>query len=187
MKRPLMLAAGLVVLVAVLVAGRYLYRSLMQYEGMTPDGYPLLTAVRGSSGFEPTSLPVHPVLDNTSTSDLAVDFGYKVGGIPYSYSLVLAFPPGSDHGRARMTVRHSERGASTDVEVIRRWDEPRKAWAVALQQQFDIQPNVPSLCVKAVIGPSDTGYDLKDGSICIAQRDGAGVCHTETLACGQIR
>ena len=86
-----------------------------------------------------------------------------------------------------MTVRHSNRSASVESVAVRRWDEPRKAYSVALQNRFDLEPSVPALCIKAVIGPDEASYDLKNGSLCIAERDGNGTCHPETLACGLIR
>ena len=147
----------------------------------------MLTPVPGSESFEPPSPPSRPVLENQSASDLAVNFGYEVGGIPYSYSLVLAFPANSEAGHATMTVRHSNRVSSRDSDVVRRWDDPRHAYAVALTDDFDLQPKAPALCVKAVIGDSMKTYDLKSGSVCIAQRDAQGLCHPETLACGLIR
>ena len=187
MTRTLTLIGGLVALMVVLVAGLYAYRSLMLYEGRTPEGYPMLTAMPGSESFEPAKMPAQPVLANQSASDLAVNFGYKVGGIPYSYSMELAFPPKSDSGEAKVTVRHATRNATVATPATRRWDAPRKAYSVALEDKFDIDPAVPALCIKAVIGPSETNYDLKGASLCIAQRDIKGICHPETLACGTIR
>ena len=74
---------------------------------------------------------------------------------------------------------------------MRRFDEPRHAYAVALSGSFGAPsrggPVVPALCIKAVIGPSKADYDLTGASICVAQRDAAGECHPETLACGLIR
>lgn len=187
MTRSLKLVGGAVALLVVMIGALYAYRSLMLWDGRTPEGYQMLTAVPDASGFEPGRLPAGPVLENQSTNDLTVNFGYKVANIPYSYSLALSFPPKALGGRATVTVRHATRSASTDAAVRRQWDEPRKAYAVAVQNRFEAEPNAPSLCIKAVIGPSDTSYDLKDGSICIAQRDTAGNCHPETLACGLIR
>lgn len=187
MPRSLKLIGGVLALVVILVAGLYAYRSIMLWDGRTPEGYQMLTVVPNAAGFEPASLPSGPVLENQSTSDLALNFGYKVGGIPYSYSLVLTFPAKADQGHATVTVRHATRSASVESSAVRRWDAPRKAFAVALEGGFDKEPNAPALCIKAVIGPSQTSYDLKDGSVCIAQRDTAGGCHPETLACGLIR
>ena len=187
MARPFKFAGGVVLLVVVLVGGLYAYRSLMLWGGRTPEGYQMLTPMPGATGFEPTALPVKPVLESQSSKDLAVNFGYKVGDVPYSYSLVLAFPADSEEGRAVVTVRHSNRSTSSESKAVRRWDEPRKAFAVALEHTFNIQPKVPALCIKAVIGPNRTAYDLHDASICIAQRDATGQCHPETLACGVIR
>lgn len=187
MSRPFKLIGGLVALVLVLMAGLYGYRSLMLYEGRTPEGYQLLTPMPGVEGFEPKAMPPGPTLTNQSASTLAVNFGYKVGNIPYSYSLALTFPDGSTSGHATMTVRHANRDASVEASTVRRWDEPRKAYIVALQDRFDIEPAVPALCVKAVIGPQASSYDLRDASICVAQRDAGGNCHPETLACGLIR
>ncbi len=173
-------------LLLVLVGGLYGYRSLMLYDGRTPEGYPLLTAV-GGEGFEPSAPPAKPVLANQSASDLAINFGYRVADISYSYSLALAFPKGAERGEAKLTARHDTRSATVTVPVTRRWDEPRHAYAVALADRFAIDPAVPALCVKAVIGPSLATYDLKDATLCIAQRDTGGGCHPETLACGAIR
>ncbi len=186
MFRPFKFIGGLVALVVLLVAGLYAYRSLMLYEGRTPEGYQLLTPVAAQS-FEPQTLPQEPVLANQSPRDLAVNFGYKVGTIPYSYSIALSFPGPDDVGRAIVTVRHSTRDASVEASTVRRWDEPRKAYAVALQDKFDIQPAVPALCIKMLIGPQTKSYDLHDASLCVAQRDVSGACHPETLACGLIR
>ena len=178
---------GVVLLFGVLVSGLYGYRSLMLWGGRTPEGYQLLTPMPGATGFEPSTQPSGPVLESQSSSDLAVNFGYKVGGIPYSYSLVLDFKRDADQGHAILTVRHSNRSASSESDTVRHWDEPRKAYAVALADAFSLEPKAPALCLKAVIGPSKTRYDLADGSICIAQRDATGECHPETLACGIIR
>jgi hypothetical protein len=187
MSRPLTLIGALVVLVLVLVAGLYASRSLMLYEGRTPEGYDLLTAMPAASGFEPKALPEAPILENQSAHDLAANFGYVVGGIPYSYSLEVSFPGPGAEGHATVKVRHATREATIDTLAIRRWDEPRKAYAVAVQGKFDIQPAVPALCIKAVIGPKTDPYDLRDASLCVAQRDVTGACHPETLACGLIR
>lgn len=187
MAQPFKLIVGACALVVLMIGGLYAYRSLMVYEGRTPEGYQLLTVVPGASGFEPKALPAGPILENQSAGDLAVNFGYEVAGVPYSYSLALVLPAKSERGRATLTVRHSTRSASIEADVVRRWDEPRKAYAIALQDDFHTEPSVPSLCLKAVLGPSNTRYDLRAGSLCIAQRDGYGLCHPETLACGQIR
>ena len=187
MSRPFKLIGGAIALVVLLVAGLYAYRSLMLYEGRTPEGYQMLTAMPGAASFEPQALPQGPVLENQSPRDLAVNFGYKVGGIPYSYSVALSFPDKGNAGKATVTVRHATRDASVESPALRRWDEPRKAYEVALADRFEIEPAVPALCIKAVIGPDPANYDLKDASICIAQRDAAGTCHPETLACGLIR
>lgn len=178
---------GALAVVVLLFVGLYAYRSLMRWNGRTPEGYQVLTAVPGSPGFEPSPMPSAPVLENQATSDLAVNFGYRIESVPYSYSLVLSFAPQQDKGHATATVRHAKQTASVQVPVVRRWDEPRHAYAVALENRFDLHPAVPSLCIKAVIGPSLAGYDLKDASICVAQRDAAGSCRPQTLACGQIR
>ena len=87
MTRPLKLIGGAIALVLILVAGLYTYRSVMLWDGRTPEGYQMLTVVPNASGFEPAALPPGPVLENQSMSDLAVNFGYKVGGIPYPIRL----------------------------------------------------------------------------------------------------
>ena len=107
--------------------------------------------------------------------------------MPYSYSLMLAFAHDADEGQATVTVRRANRSASTVCAVARRWDEPRGAYAVAVTDRFDAEPKAPALCMKAVIGPSKGSLDLRNASLCIAQRDTDGQCHAETLACGLIR
>ena len=184
---PLKLVGGLVALVVVLVAGLYGYRALMLSQGRTPEGYALLTGLPGAASFAPAEMPAHPVLENTSADGLAVDFGYRVGGISYSYSLALSFPPDADQGKATVVARHANRTSTVEAATTRLWDAPRDAYAVALQDKFDIDPAVPALCIKALIGPSRKRYDLAHASLCVAQRDGTGHCHPETLACGQIR
>lgn len=187
MTRPIKLIGGAVVLFAVLLGGLYAYRSLMLLDGRTPENDQLLTPMPGSTGFEPTTQPSGPVLENQSSLNLSVDFGYKVAGIPYSYALVLAFPSGGDSGHATLTVRHGPRSATMNSDVVRRWDAPRRAYVVALAGAFDTEPAVPAVCMKAVIGPSLKQYDLANASLCIAQRDASGNCHPESLACGLIR
>ncbi len=187
MTRAFKVVVGAGVLLIVLVGGVAGYRSLMFRDGRTPEGYPLLAAVAGSESFEPPSVPTEPVLENQSPSGLAVNFGYRVADISYAYSLALAFPDGGEQGRAKLVARHDTRSATLDVPVTRRWDEPRHAYEVALAERFAIEPAVPALCIKAVIGPNLASYDLKDATLCIAQRDTRGGCHPETLACGAIR
>ena len=187
MTRALKLAIALGALVVVLVAGIYGYRALMLSQGRTPEGYLLLTSMPGAVSFAPANPPAEPVLRNQSEDKLAVAFGYRVAGISYSYALSLDFPPNSDEGKATVVARHASREGSTQTATARLWDAPRDAYAVALEDTFDIDPAVPSLCIKAVIGPKREGYDLAHASICVAQRDGKGNCHPETLACGQIR
>ncbi len=187
MTRSFKVIGGAVLVPLLLVLGLFAYRKLMLFGDRTAEGYELLTAMPGATGFEPTILPSGPVLENQSTGDLAVNFGYKVGTTAYSFSLALSFPDKDEHGKAKVIARHATQSASVDATAVRRWDEPRKAYAVALIDDFGSPPGVPSLCIKAVIGPSETRFDLKDGSICIAQRDRAGHCHPETLACGLMR
>ena len=178
---------GSALALAVLVAGVYLARSLLVLNGRTGEGYQLLTPMPGASGFEPRAQPDGPVLENQSASELAVNFGYKVGGVSFSYSMMLGFAHDADEGRATVTVRRADRSASSTCSVVRRWDEPRGAYAVAVTDRFDAEPRAPALCLKAVIGPSKAALDLRNASLCIAQRDADGQCHPETLACGLIR
>ncbi len=173
--------------VAVVVLGLFAYGALMRWSGRTSEGYQILTAVPGASGFEPARLPAGPVLESQSSRDLAVNFGYRAGGIAHAYSLVLDFPPDVEEGQATLVARFAGRSATSEAPAVRRYDEPRHAYAVALHGSFGDGPGVPALCVKAVIGPSKGAYDLADASICVAQRDAAGQCHPETLACGLIR
>ena len=174
---------ALLLLVLVLVVGWVTWRTI--FEGRDQAGASTLTPIPGAIGFEPRDRPSGPIL--RSKAGVGVDFGYKVGGTLYAYSLALAFPAGAEQGRATLVVRHDGRDASTETEAVRRWDEPRKAYAVALADKFMISPPVPSLCIKAVIGPSLERYDLADGTLCVAQRDASGTCHPETLACGLLR
>ena len=203
MRRPLRLAGAVVLLFVLLVGGLYAYRSLMLFDGRTPEGFQLLTPMPNSAGFEPAAQPRGPVLANRSASGgLAVDFGYKVGSIAYSYALTLDLPRDgrqgdasqgdasqgdASQGEAEVTARHANRTASSRTAAVPRWDEPRQAYAVALTETFDTEPKVPALCFKAVVGPSLQHLDLAHASICIAQRDMQGQCHPETLACGLIR
>lgn len=187
MRRVLATLGALAALIVVLVAGRYAYRSLMLFDGRTPEGFELLTRMPGAAGFEPTALPPGPRLENQASGSLDVEFGYKVDAIPYSYSLDLAFPASAQEGKASVTVRHATRSQTVTMKAVRRWDTPRGAYAVALEPVFDMQPSVPALCIKTVIGPSLATLQLKDGSICVARRDRDGQCHPETLACGLVR
>ena len=177
------LIAGLAALVVLITAGYMLTRSTSR----TPEGDPLLTAVPNAGSFEPREMPKAPVLANTSQQDLAIAFGYKVAGTSYSYALTLRFPTDGDQGTATLTARHAGKSARVETPAVRFWDAPRDAYAVATQSAFDIDPAVPTLCLKAVIGPGRTSYDLSHASLCVAQRDGTGACHPETLACGQVR
>lgn len=187
MSRPLKTIA-LVVLVLILVGGGVVaWRVVIRSTRSTPEGFALLTPVPGATSFEPKERPSGPVLHDRTPGALAVDFGYEVGGIRYGYSLVLTFPPGSEKGRALVSVHHDGHSASTDSAATRRFDEPRKAYSVALSEKFMISPPVPALCIKAVVGPDLSRYDLADGTICVAQRDASGACHPETLACGLLR
>ena len=186
MSRTLKTVAAVVLVLILLVGGLVAWRVAVRGAN-TPEGFALLTPVPGASGFEPKQRPSGPVLHNRAPGSLAVDFGYKVGGVPYGYSLALTFAPGAEQGRAAVTVHRDGRTASTDSEAVRRFDEPRKAYAVALSDKFMISPPVPALCIKAVVGPDLARYDLADGTLCVAQRDADGTCHPETLACGVLR
>ena len=179
---------ALVVLVLILVVGALVaWRFAGRGTGTTPEGFALLTPVPGATGFEPKDRPTGPELRNHAPGSLAVDFGYKVGGVPYAYSLALTFAPGAEQGRVTVTVHRDGRTASTDSEASRRFDEPRHAYSVALSTRFMISPPVPALCIKAVLGPDLARYDLAEGTLCVAQRDADGTCHPETLACGLLR
>ena len=187
MPRTLKTVAVVVLALILVVGGLVAWRIVVRGTRSTPEGFAMLTPVPGATGFEPRDRPSGPVLQNRDPGSLAVDFGYKVGGVPYGYSLALTFAPGAEQGRASIAVHHDGRTASTDSEAVRRYDEPRKAYAVALSDKFMISPPVPALCIKAVVGPDLTRYDLADGTICVAQRDAGGACHPETLACGLLR
>ena len=183
MARAPLILGGLAALLVVVVGG-YL---LIHPAGRTPEGDPLLTAIPNAASFSPRELPGAPVLVAAPGPDLAVAFGYRVAGTSYSYTLTLHFSTDAEAGTATVTARHADANASSETPALRLWDAPRNAYAVALQDKFDMSPGVPALCLKALIGPEKTRYDLKDASICVAQRDGGGNCHPETLACGQIR
>ena len=86
-----------------------------------------------------------------------------------------------------ITAQRDGHSASTDTAAVRRLDEPRKAYSVALSDKFMLSPPVPGLCIKAVVGPDLDHIDLKDGTICVARRDADGNCHPETLACGHLK
>ncbi len=187
MSRTLKTVAFVVLALILFVGGLIAWRIMVHATGTTSEGFAMLTPVPGAAGFEPKDRPSGPVLQNHTPGSLAVDFGYKVGGVAYGYSLALTFAPGAEQGRAAIAVHHDGRTASTDSEAVRRYDEPRKAYAVALSDRFMISPPVPALCIKAVVGPDLARYDLADGTICVAQRDAGGACHPETLACGLLR
>ena len=187
MHRSIGLIGVVALAVTVAVVGLVGYGALMRWNGRPPEGYPILTAMPGAAGFEPARLPAGPVLRSRSARDLAIDFGYRAGGIAHAYSLLLDFPGGAEDGHATLVARIAGRSLTSEAEAVRRFDEPRHAYAVALTGAFDGGPAVPALCLKAVIGPSKADYDLTDGSICVAQRDAAGECRAETLACGLIR
>ena len=186
MPRPLKMAAFALLALIIVVGGVVAWRTALRGTDHT-ERFALLTPMPGASGFEPRELPSGPVLHDATAGSLRVGFGYKVGGSPYAYDVALSFAPGAEQGRAVVTVHHDGHDASTDSEAVRRWDEPRKAYAVALADKFMIAPPVPSLCIKAVVGPDLARWDLADGTICVAQRDAAGACHPETLACGLLR
>ena len=191
MPRWLGLVGAAVLAVAVVAFGLVGYRAMMRWTGRTPEGYQILTAVPGASGFEPAKLPAGPVLESQSSRDLALNFGYRVAGVAHAYSLVLDFPRDAEEGHATLVARIGRRSLTCESGAVRHFDEPRHAYAVALAGSFKGFPRegaaVPALCVKAVIGASKADYDLADASICVAQRDAAGECHPETLACGLIR
>ena len=187
MSRTLKIAAFAVLVLLLIVGSLVASRIVRRGARNTPEGYAMLTPVPGATGFEPKDRPSGPVLPNRAPGSLAVEFGYKVGGVSYGYALALAFAPGAEQGRASVTVHHEGHTASTDSEETRRFDEPRKAYSVAVSDKFMISPPVPALCIKAVIGPDLARYDLADGTICVAQRDANGTCHPETLACGLLR
>ncbi len=178
---------ALALLVVILIVGGLVAWRVVVRGTRSPEGFTLLTPVPGATGFEPKDRPSGPVLRNRAPGSLAVDFGYKVGGVPYGYSLALTFAPGREQGRAVVTVHRDGRTASTDSEATRRYDEPRKAYSVALSDKFMISPPVPALCIKAVVGPALARYDLADGTLCVAQRGADDTCHPETLACGVLR
>ena len=191
MPRLLGLVGVVALAVAIVTAGLVGYGALMRWSGRTPEGYQILTAVPGAAGFEPAKLPAGPVLESQSSRDLALNFGYRAGGVAHAYSLVLDFPRDAEEGQATLIARIAGRSLTSESAAVRRFDGPRHSYAVAMSGSFGDAsregPVAPALCIKAVIGPSKADYDLADASICVAQRDPAGECRPETLACGLIR
>jgi hypothetical protein len=82
-------------------------------------------------------------------------------------------------------------GTNADLDpfpVERHFSDSRKAYLIAVSHDLSkMTPAVPSLCVRAVLGPSKTRFDLSDASLCVMQRDQDGRGHPATLACGVIR
>ena len=180
MARPSKRALILVVAVVLIVAAWTAWR--IAGEGGRAAA---LTPVRGASGFEPRERPSGPVLRSKGAGGLDVDFAYCPGQGCCDYRLVLAFAPGAAEGRATLVARRDGRVATLESPAVRRWDEPRRSYSVALSDPG--RGAAPALCIKAVIGPSLDALDLADGTLCAAQRDAGGTCHPETLACGLLR
>lgn len=172
----------LAVLVILAIAAAY---AVWQVARPSRDAAASLTPMPGVLGFEPGERPKEPVLRSKAADGLDVDFGYRTGGTCCGYTLVLAFPPGAPTGTATIVARRDGRTTRTEMPAARRWDEPRKSYAVALSGPSG--GAAPALCIKAVIGPSLDALDLADGTLCAAQRDAGGGCHPETLACGLLR
>ena len=173
----LLLAVGLGALV---FRGRTTVRAPNPAEVLTPTQ-------AEDGGSEPVTIPAAPVLRNNATppGHLALEFGYKVGAIAYTYRLGLAFDADADRGTMDFGV--AEGRATASVPVTRRWSESRHAYFVATSHDFADGASSPNLCIRAVLGPSKAALDLAGASLCVMQRDADGRCHPATLACGQVR
>ena len=187
----LKLAAGLCLLFLVVGGSALVYRGTRAPTAAVADAAITLSAARAEEGgTEPVALPSTPVLKNAATDpkSLAVDFGYKVGKTAYAYHLAFAFAPDADMGTMELAPTNGKAADLNPFPVERHFSESRKAYLIAVSHDLGtMTPAVPSLCVRAVVGPSKTSFDLRDASLCVMQRDQDGRCHPTTLACGLIR
>ncbi|WP_158809513.1 hypothetical protein [Beijerinckia sp. L45] len=187
----LKLAAALCLLFLVVAGSALVYRNTRPPSATSADPATVLSATKAEDeGTEPVALPATPVLKNAAADPglLDVAFGYKVGSTAYAYHLALAFAPDADKGSMTLATPQSQPVDAVTFPVERHFSESRKAYLIAVSRDLGtMTPAVPSLCVRAVVGPSKTGFDLTDASLCVMQRDQDGRCHPTTLACGLIR
>lgn len=187
----LKLAAGLCLLFLVVAGSALVYRSTRPPSATSADAATTLSATQAEDGgTEPVALPATPVLKNNAADPglLDVSFGYKVGNTAYAYHLALAFPADADKGTMDLAPAGGKSPAAATFPVERRFSDSRKAYLIAVSRDLGaMTPAVPSLCVRAVVGPSKASFDLGDASLCVMQRDQDGRCHPTTLACGLIR
>jgi hypothetical protein len=185
----LKLAAALCLLFLVVAGSALVYRNTRPPSAAIADAATTLTATQAEDGgTEPVALPATPVLKNNAADPglLDVTFGYKVGSKAYAYHLALAFAPDADKGTMDLETPQGKTADAFPIE--RRFSETRKAYLIAVSRDLGAMvPAVPSLCVRAVVGPSKTSFDLGDASLCVMQRDQDGRCHPTTLACGLLR
>ena len=158
----------------------------------TADAAETLRPVQAQDGgTEPAALPDAPVLKAvfSDPGHIRVDFGYApAGGNAYAYRLDLAFAPDADRGTMGLGARGGHARDPQPIPVERRWSESRNAYLVAVSRDLGaLTPPIPSLCIRAVLGPSRTQIDLGAASLCAMQRDPTGRCHPSTLACGLLR
>ena len=176
--------------VAVAGAGALVVAKRRAPAGAPVDPSEVLRATRAEDGgTEPVALPDGPVLRNTSRDPgrMVVDFGYRTGAGAFVYRLGLAFAGEAETGTMDLGVPRGATDSLDQFPAERRWSGSRGAYLVAVSHALARRPAVPSLCVRAVIGPTKAGFDLHDASLCVMQRDGDGRCHPTTLACGLIR
>jgi hypothetical protein len=187
----LKLAAALCLLFLFVAGTALVYRNTRQPSATSADAATVLSPTKAEEdGTEPVALPATPVLKNNAADPGLLDltFGYKVGATAYAYHLALAFAPESDKGTLDLAPSSGKIDDGASVPVERRFSESRKAYLVAVSRDLGkLAPAVPSLCVRAVVGPSKTSFDLSEASLCVMQRDQDGRCHPSTLACGLIR
>jgi hypothetical protein len=171
--------------------GIVLYREVSVPAAAVVDPATILRAAQPvAGGTEPVALPAGPVLRNAAhdPNRVSVEFGYAVGGYPYAYSLSLAFSPDSDLGSMDIVPAGHPVPTREAFPAERRWSETRKAYLVAVSHEIPARTaRAPSLCVRAVLGPSRAELDLGKASLCVMLHDHDGRCHPSTLACGLIR
>jgi hypothetical protein len=187
----LKLAAALCLLFLFVAGSALVYRNSRAPLATAADPATTLSPTKAEDdGTEPVALPATPVLKNNAADPglLDLSFGYKVGSTAYAYHLSLAFPADADKGTMDLAPPTGKTADAAAFPVERRFSESRKAYLIAVSRDLGAMvPAVPSLCVRAVVGPSKAGFDLSDASLCVMQRDQDGRCHPTTLACGLIR
>ncbi len=188
MKSLVLRIAGLGVILVLAVLGFVAYRSTMAPSEMVDAAEILSPVMAEDGGTEPSALPAAPVLKSSAREPgrAAFDFGYKVGKTTYAYRVALSFPPDVEKGTMDLGVAKDRSDSLDQFPTDRHWSESRKAYYVAVSHDLK-KYDVPSLCVRAVIGPTMASLDLSQASLCVMQRDQDGRCHPTTLACGLLR